>query len=130
MRRSIVEVAAGTPVDTLTRRVVGGSERYEPAVTLTQADSDAPLPTMPFPRSGGENLRGRRFGRMTVVGYSAEKRGRWVVRCSCGVFTLRTAKAIRNAANSADACQRCRHADNLRHLSAVGAGLKREDRTL
>lgn len=128
MRATTIEVAAGSPVDALARRVTGRGERFEPAVRILTADSDSPLPTMPFPGSGNDDLTGRRFGRMRVVGYSAEKGGRWVVRCSCGVYTLRTARAVRNEAN-ADACQRCRYSDHLRDQAACRAGLKREDRT-
>jgi hypothetical protein len=55
------------------------------------------------------DLTGRTFGRFKVIGLSVEKRGRWVCRCACGNYEMRTAKAINNPANAElDRCIICR----------------------
>jgi len=42
------------------------------------------------------DLTGIKFGRFVVVGLSADsKKPKWVVRCSCGNFEVRSAKCIR-----------------------------------
>ncbi len=47
------------------------------------------------------NLTGAKIGRLTVLGVSAEPQSsngqRWVVRCVCGSYELRRAKAIKKA---------------------------------
>jgi hypothetical protein len=69
---------------------------------------------------GFEDMTGRRFGRMTVIGLASERaygskvKGCWVVRCACGHYESRRAKAIRNPANADDACVHCRHVAFLR----------------
>lgn len=64
----------------------------------------------------GEDLTGRRVGRFQVIGMYRLRAGRWVVRCDCGDFEIRTAKAIKNPANSGDKCVVCRKIDlSLRH---------------
>ena len=54
-----------------------------------------------------KDLTGIRFGRMTVVGYSDIIPKRWVCRCDCSAYELRSAKAIRNKENF-DMCYECR----------------------
>jgi hypothetical protein len=51
------------------------------------------------------DLLGVKFGRFTV-----ERRltGKWEVRCACGAMEVRKSKAIRNPANTFDACVECR----------------------
>ena len=61
-------------------------------------------PMIPPPKR--YDLTGVKFGRMSVVGYLG--RGSWQCRCSCGNFTSRRAKAIRNKNNNVDACVECR----------------------
>lgn len=59
-------------------------------------------------------LIGMRFGRLTVIGLHATLRGAWVVRCDCGDYETRKAKAIRNTKNSEDRCTLCRNAAHQR----------------
>lgn len=56
----------------------------------------------------GFDLTGKRFGRFTVIGLSAEKRSRWVCRCDCGNYEMRRAKSVQNPANDFDRCIICR----------------------
>jgi hypothetical protein len=70
---------------------------------------DAPPRRKPLPR-GLEYMVGIKFGRFTVVSYyrwTKNKKDQWVVRCACGVLTVRSGKAIRNPANAEDRCLDC-----------------------
>jgi len=96
---------------------------------------DAPWPT----RSGGEwrgaappllrdrrpndqqDMTGRTFGKLTVIGLSTkagkDSRGGaacWICRCECGYFVARKTKAVRNSRNNYDACTQCRHVEALK----------------
>jgi len=51
---------------------------------------------------------GAKFGKFIVIGLSAHSKGRWVVRCECGEHEFRTTKAIKNPANTQDACAKCK----------------------
>ena len=93
------------------------ADRYESPVKPGCLHWDAP------PRTRGPSaeeiicpsftdMTGVKFGRMTVIGIFADSvtnAQQWVVRCVCGHYEARRAKAIRNPANSADACVHCRH---------------------
>ena len=104
---SIEDVAKRSPVDKTAAVVAGkGVEYVSPKVVLT-ADSDVPLPTRNVPKDV-QNLTGIRRCRLVVVGLSLNVCGRWVCRCDCGAYTLRTARAIKNEGNP-DRCEHCRH---------------------
>ena len=62
------------------------------------------------------NLSGHKYGWMTVMGiYDAPTHGmRWVVRCVCGRYETRTARAIRNPLNDRDKCEECYRVDQIR----------------
>lgn len=76
------------------------------------------------------DLRGLRYGRLAVIGLLDDRtfnrksdKARWVVRCACGLFEVRSAKAIRNPANAHDACWRCGYVHHLRrqeHFARTG----------
>lgn len=121
----------------LTRRapVVGGSGGYVPANRQTAKVVEdvrhnqprlgdnpenprrvAPPPMRPVPPDS-LNLTGRTVGKLRVVGMAVERAGgqaRWVCRCACGYYVLRSAAALKNADNSGDACNPCRNAAFLR----------------
>lgn len=59
-------------------------------------------------RNVHENLTGKRQGRMAVIGLARDIEARWIVRCDCGDYEPRKAKAIKNPANSNDCCAKCR----------------------
>ncbi|WP_143038324.1 hypothetical protein [Pseudomonas saponiphila] len=109
------------PVDRMAARVVGAGINYEFKVSEGAVNSFLPLPTRPVSRAETHqacftDLTTTKFGRLTVIGISAEVNARWVVRCVCGTYGLRTAKAIKNAAPDA-CCHQC-------HLLALA---KRKD---
>lgn len=109
------------PVNRLAARVVGAADSYEFKMSDGAVNSLLPLPTRLISRAEAcqpcfTDLTGVKFGRLTVLGISAEVLARWVVRCVCGTYGLRTAKAIKNAAPDA-CCHQC-------HLPALA---KRKD---
>ncbi len=72
-------------------------------------ESLVPLPMRLLPGGfSSENLVGRRQGAFLILGLSARHRSRWVVRCDCGIYALRSAKALKNPENSLDCCTACR----------------------
>lgn len=103
------------PVNSTAARVLTGGEEYVPDKMIGNAADCDYLPVKPIAElhhlaaEEARRWQGHRFGRMTVVGYSADVPRRWVVRCACGVFTLRKLKAIKNPANVFDCCQHCHH---------------------
>lgn len=98
----------------------GSGEHFEPDMRLARLRWDAPPPTKPVPDCpSAKGFVGIKFGRLTVVGlYAGEvskKEGaRWVVRCACGAYETRRAKAIRNPINAHDRCSHCEYLERLR----------------
>lgn len=58
---------------------------------------------------GYRDMTGIRRGRLVVVGLAEVNGLKWVMRCDCGAYVIRTNKAASNEANDADACEECRH---------------------
>ncbi|MBQ4855655.1 hypothetical protein IMW82_13335 [Rhodanobacter sp. B2A1Ga4] len=106
----------GRPVNRVTKEVVGSGEHYE---HVPKGESNVDQKVAYSTRSLAEiplsirNLLGYKFGRLTVIGLALVP-NRWVVRCSCGVYSLRTTKAIRNTKNNIDCCLSCMHQLYLR----------------
>lgn len=98
-------IAASVALDSTAGRVTARGDHWEPRKPRPESIShwDAPPPMRSFVTpNGGANvdLTGTRFGRFTVVGLLAEAGGknrgdRWVVRCACGDYEVRSPKAIR-----------------------------------
>lgn len=109
------DIHARVAVDATARRVVMyKGEHFEPNKLIVTKDSELPHKiakiTLGMKNSGDfENLTGKKFARFTVIGLSAEFKGNWVVRCSCGKYSCRTKKAINNTKNTQDRCEHCRH---------------------
>lgn len=70
-----------------------------------------------------QDLTGSRFGSFTVLGVFERKcdsgsgRTMWCVKCACGAYEIRSAKAIKNPKNSGDMCRECRHVAYIRRRS-------------
>lgn len=111
------DIAGRSPVDRVAARVTSRSERQIINKVIQTADSETPLQIR---RANRENrdLIGHRQGRLVVIGLSRHVPKRWVVRCDCGIYTLRTAKAMRNPCNTDDRCERCRLLSYLRKHDA------------
>lgn len=94
-------------IDRQAALVFSGGVAYEPKCKVVNFHSDTqPELRKNVPKS--INLAGIKFGRFTVVGLSKHKSGTWVVRCACGAYEDRKAKAIRNPENFGDRCTKCR----------------------
>lgn len=83
----------------------------------------APIPTKPLKMMYmATNLTGLRVGKLTVVGLAdfpernKKRPAAWVVRCVCGYYETRTAKALRNPAFVATnhECDECRYLTELK----------------
>lgn len=89
--------------------------------------SDTPPATRPIPavcRHNLPDLVGRTIGRLTVVGLARDVNSRWVVRCSCGAYEMRTTRAIRNERNADDRCSECRQVYFLREGKSCNGEVK------
>lgn len=95
-----------TPINGTAARVIARGESFEYRPLESEVCSSMPLPLKPLPENVTEDLAGTKFGRLTVVGYSADKGRRWVCRCLCGNYVLRRTKAVEQAAQDA-ACPQC-----------------------
>jgi hypothetical protein len=122
-RRNAIEVGlTHVPLNGTAARVTSKGFQYKPDKKINAAHWREPPPTKKFPSLSKNDLTGIKFGRFTVVGYLRDMRKRWLVRCVCGAFESRTAKAIRNPKNEEDRCQICRHTAHLRKRgSSFGA---------
>lgn len=90
-----------------------GSDTPPQIKKLNEVCSPFPLATQPSDPQ--INLTGTRIGWLTVIGrYGGNKsKARWVCRCNCGNYTLRSRRAILNLENRGDRCVICR---NLAYL--------------
>lgn len=108
-------VMSSAPVDSTAAKVMSKGVEYTPDVQLRN-DSPVPIPTRPLPENmrPGEDLTGIVFGRFTVLGMALGVLGTWVVRCTCGIYTLRRRRAISNPNNNQDRCEACRHLASMK----------------
>lgn len=100
------------PINGTAARVVSGGTHYVSGkkVATPVFETRPPLRAeTAIDRSGQgyRNQTGTRRGRLVVVGLAEGKAVKWVARCDCGVYVLRSNKAIRNEANETDACPEC-----------------------
>ncbi len=98
------------PVNRTAALVVSSSSVvHDYSIKANSTDFPFPLPTRSPTRRDTENprwedLSDRKFGRLQVLGMSANKPKRWVCRCDCGMYTLRTRAALKTAATPCDQC--------------------------
>lgn len=120
-------IFASNPVNATAARVLGGGVHYDgPAIPENHFHSVGPPTIVPprlHPRTAGfVDLTGHQFGWLTVLGFygskNLKKKALWVVRCNCGNYETRTAKAVKNPANNQDACIKCRQTLYLRRQAA------------
>lgn len=113
-------IAASTPQNATAARVTAKGEHYDPKINFDTHDHwDAPPKMLPFSAVDKlhgtlPNLAGHKVGRVTAVGVYADPKNtsrglRWVVRCVCGDYELRSTKALRNPVNTDDECRKCYH---------------------
>lgn len=107
------DIAGRRPINKTAALVVSKGFEYSPAKVVLTRDQGSPIKTRALPLDA-EALTGKRFGRFTVIGLAKDTNSRWVVRCDCGTYTLRTAKAVKNKENTQDRCEHCRHLAHLK----------------
>ena len=117
MGKSRVYDGTSVPVDSIANRVTSKGYEFRSIKKIAQRHWDIKPPLRPLPKDAPK-LVGVSFGRFTVVGLFNEGNGVWVVRCVCGAFETRRAKAIRNPTNKNDGCENCRQLDYIRSKSA------------
>lgn len=129
------DIATRRPVDVVAARVTAPGPRVlESSKRITTYCEAAPMAMRQvFP--GVPNLTGRVQGWLTVVGMAVERggaggrQGRWVCRCRCGYYVLRTSKAVKNSNNANDRCDRCRQLEHLQlRQRKIADGIIKPDR--
>lgn len=117
------DLHARRPVDSTAELVIRDGEHWEPRITDAQHDSPNPIHTAWRP-PGAKDVTGLRVGRLTVVGYWGRNsnggkgtgaRHRWVVRCDCGMYSVRRVTSLQKSltAGRSDCCQRCKALDAI-----------------
>ena len=109
-------IFASAPANATAAKVVSRSgEVFNPNIRRDNRQRwDAPPPTIPIPENQPQftNLTGVSYGRMRVIGYHGKSR--WVVRCTCGDYELRSSKAILNPLNAGDRCFDCQYIEKVK----------------
>ena len=117
----LVRIQTAVPVDGKAAAVTRRGFKYEPRLRVV--DSSLPLPMRKIDWKLRNNLEFIDFtgfikGRLTVLGLSPsrgnDKQARWVCRCQCGRYVVRTVKALKNLNNVDDKCKECYHLDYLK----------------
>lgn len=104
-------VASSAPVNADAARIYGARGERETLRPLpeTVRHFDAPPKILPVPASA-PNRTGKKYGALTVIGYlgpnSRNRGSEWLVRCLCGQYEVRRAKAV-DKASPHDCCARC-----------------------
>lgn len=122
------EIASRRPVDRTAAAVTSEGPKWTGSSKKLDMHCQAtPHPMRPV-APNQPNLIGTACGNLTVVGLAAWKaandrwngsaRSRWVCRCACSWYVVRTSKAIKNPKNVDDCCDRCRQLQFLKRREA------------
>jgi hypothetical protein len=112
------DIHARVPIDATAARVMQPGTHYEKQGAWSEELFDAP-PAMRhrMPNDPQALRKGHVFGWLTVIGIAVRgaSAARYVCRCRCGKYCLRSAKALKPVKdNTQFACSRCCHARQLR----------------
>lgn len=115
-------VISSTPLNTDAAKARdGGGVHWNPEVNVSpgKVRSHAPPPMKPLPSNRTcPNLIGLKVGKLTVIGLAAKNTSdgaAWVVRCVCGYYETRKAKALRRADYAPQAmCDECKYLSDLK----------------
>ncbi len=111
-------IATSRPINKTAALVTGKGVHWEPRKELIKpwdAWRDTPLPIAPMPKLSPFQV-GFKVCRLTVIGYGGKtnKSGRWVVRCTCGMYGHQRAKFLMSwNAKSRAMCPRCDHLSQM-----------------
>lgn len=87
-----------------------------------EVDSVLPYPCLSCP-IGVHDLKGEKWGRIQVIGFHSTRRSgrakkvvseKWVVKCACGMYSIRTSQAIKRKSNPDECCGRCNYLKIIR----------------
>ncbi len=107
------------PVNSLSARVVSTVYENVPEVSnkTCSVRSKDRLPTTQFIGRRQDDITGRRKGSLTVIGMflrqNRNDNAAWVVRCYCGYYETRKARAIKNPYNYDDCCHGCQYVKRM-----------------
>ena len=114
-------IITSVPLNSTAAKVVSGrGEHWTPDYMPSRDIWETPPPMRRVPTSNptAAGIVGLRTGRLVVVGLydggSKNHKSSWVVRCDCGRYELRKARALRNPENTNDKCQECDHLERIR----------------
>ena len=122
----IDRILASVPQTKKDAVALSGGIHYDHDVGTMGLHSELPLKTRPVrPCEAGQNtfvdLTGAKVGWLRVLGIydgKTHKMAKWVVRCVCGHYEVRTSKALKNPNNQNDKCYKCRNLEYLRKRDA------------
>ncbi len=108
-------IATDRPINKTTGIVLQKGEHFkEPEYTNL---FKAPLPVKKY--NGEKNLTGKRFYRFTVIGFTGENgqgKSRWLLRCDCGNYTVRSRKSIKKIKKNNGKCSQCSYLDYIKSV--------------
>lgn len=93
------------PVNSVAARVVSNGVHHEHQRAPGVVCESMPIETLTIP--GKEDFTGRRFGTFTVVGYAMNHKGKLVVRCVCGNYSVRKPSIMESEHSERDSCEDC-----------------------
>ncbi|MDK8188154.1 MULTISPECIES: hypothetical protein [Sphingomonas] len=109
------------PVDRVAARVIGSGVQFSPNNRVPSGDfyhAIVPPDFSPIPRiAGWEDFRGQRFNRLVVVGWLGRKKGKkgkWSVRCDCGMYEVRTTPALKHGEPMQMQCVECEYLEKVK----------------
>lgn len=112
----IERVITSAPLNVTARDVTEGAAEHWDSQARPMFDTPPPMRAIPL---GVEDLRGRTFGRFTVLGvyakFNTKKQLRWVCRCSCGGFELRSMRTVLEPKDAREGmCARCAYLETVK----------------
>lgn len=93
------------PVNSVAAKVVSTGVHHEHQRAPGVVCESLPIETKPCPDK--EDFTGRRFGTQTVIGYAKNHKGRLVVKCVCGNYSLRKPSIMDSEHSDRDSCEDC-----------------------
>lgn len=113
------DIHARAPIDSTAARVTSQAPDYQLTEMKTESswDSELPIAVSSLPRFV-DDLTGCKLGRLIAIGYHSTRRSgqkkklvhhKWVMRCACGRYTVRTDKAIKAQSDPDHCCGHCNY---------------------
>lgn len=126
------DIHSRKPIDRIAAKVVSNGPDYSLSEMKSSNPWDSYLPYVCLACPDKvDNLIGQKWGRITVIGFHGTRRSgqkkaivsqKWVVRCACGIYSVRTSQAIKRKSNPDECCGRCEYL-NIVRKRASGLGI-------